>query len=255
MQQRSDKPSRSASPRTRAVLSSCKSPHEPAEPPALLVEPRRPGVAVSGVRPCRDRQADGLCRCGRRHCRQGTTAGAAAAGGSHGPDGGGLGPGDQRLEGPTRSSAAAGVPGAHHPAVPRGCGRQDGADSAVQEPGNHGRSVAGGRSGQQGLRRGISRNLKNSRGTLRRSRKQGEYSQVCVLLSAFAGIYRELILKREVRGGFPIVFASVSPLLMLVAWSAMFSGVHAVAGLISEKRLSCSGAACESHSRAGCACS
>ena len=97
MQQRSDKPSASASPRTRAVLSSCKSSHEPAEPPALIAEPHRPGVAVPGVHPCRDRQADGLCRRGRCHRGKGTAAGARAAGGGNCVDGRWLCPGDQWL--------------------------------------------------------------------------------------------------------------------------------------------------------------
>jgi hypothetical protein len=39
---------------------------------------------------------------------------------------------------------------------------------------------------------GISQNLKNFRGTLRRFRKQGEYPLVCVLLRRSPGISREL---------------------------------------------------------------
>jgi hypothetical protein len=46
---------------------------------------------------------------------------------------------------------------------------------------------------------GITRNLKSFRGTLRRSRKQEENSQACVLLRALMLNYRRLILKREVR--------------------------------------------------------
>ena len=87
--------------------------------------------------------------------------------------------------------------------------------------GNHGRSVAGGRSGQQGLRRGISRNLKNSRGTLRRSRKQGEYPRVCVLLQRSAGIYGELQgadfetrIMRRIRDFFRVSFSSFELLLV-----------------------------------------
>jgi len=77
---------------------------------------------------------------------------------SHDHAGTELSPRDQWLGVATRSRAAAVVPRAHHPAVPRWRGRQDGADSAVQEPGDHVRPAAGGRSGQQGLRRGISQN-------------------------------------------------------------------------------------------------
>ena len=47
-----------------ASISLCH-PHAPLRLPA---EPRRPGAAVPGIHPCRDRQANGLCRCGRCHC-------------------------------------------------------------------------------------------------------------------------------------------------------------------------------------------
>lgn len=52
---------------------------------------------MSGVHPCLDRQADGLCRPRRRHCCQGSAAGTRTPGGGNCVDGRWLCPGDQWL--------------------------------------------------------------------------------------------------------------------------------------------------------------
>lgn len=76
----------------------------------------------------------------------------------------------------------------------------------------------------------------NFRGTLRRSRKQGEYPQVCAILQRSVGIIRELqgadFETRIMRMTCDLIRFSLSPFEVLIVWPTWFSGLRAAAGLI-----------------------